>query len=144
MISETKFLLFPKIITFQIGRHRSLLGGRRRDSIKIQRVLQMRDFLHKERQANPLDIQDGPVGSKRKGRSQRQSRKRRNVSVKYKLFAVVLHTGWSPGAGHYTVAVQNTERTGGWWMFNDSKRTLVADLEGYGRNVYLLFYEKRL
>ena len=66
------------------------------------------------------------------------------VSSRYRLNAVIRHTGTTPYAGHYVCDVRDW-RTGKWFTYNDSVVTRVRreDMFGPARQkfAYLLFYQ---
>ncbi|KAK7361184.1 hypothetical protein VNO77_03230 [Canavalia gladiata] len=64
-----------------------------------------------------------------------------NVLLKYELYAVVVHRGYSHNSGHYFCCVRSTPDK--WHMMNDSKVTSVSGDLVLSQEAYILFYTRQ-
>ncbi|KAF3449441.1 hypothetical protein FNV43_RR10169 [Rhamnella rubrinervis] len=63
-----------------------------------------------------------------------------NVELKYDLYAVVVHDGFSSTSGHYFSIVRSSPDT--WYRFDDSKVTRVWEESVLSQEAYILFYAR--
>ncbi|PON48045.1 Ubiquitinyl hydrolase [Parasponia andersonii] len=64
-----------------------------------------------------------------------------NVELMYDLYAIVVHVGLSPMAGHYFSFVRSSPDT--WHRLDDSKVTRVPEEFVLSQDAYILFYVRR-
>ncbi|GAU31425.1 hypothetical protein TSUD_221960 [Trifolium subterraneum] len=64
-----------------------------------------------------------------------------DVSLKYDLYAVVVHTGFSSTSGHYFCFIRTAPDT--WHKFDDSKVTKVSEETVLSQEAYMLFYARQ-
>lgn len=63
------------------------------------------------------------------------------VELKYELYAIVVHIGFSSTSGHYFCFVRSAPET--WHMLDDSKVTSVQEEFVLSQEAYILFYAKQ-
>ena len=63
-----------------------------------------------------------------------------NEDIRYKLYAVLIHEGFSTFSGHYYCYVKNS--TDIWYCMNDSDVRQVQEKNVLNQTPYLLFYER--
>ncbi|XP_042509959.1 ubiquitin carboxyl-terminal hydrolase 21-like [Macadamia integrifolia] len=64
-----------------------------------------------------------------------------NVELKYELYAVVVHVGFSPWSGHYFCYIRSSPHT--WHRLDDSKVIRVEEEGVLSQNAYILFYARQ-
>ncbi|KAL5099964.1 hypothetical protein RYX36_004291 [Vicia faba] len=64
-----------------------------------------------------------------------------NVPLKYDLYAVVVHIGFSSNSGHYFCFVRTAPDT--WHKLDDSKVTKVSEKTVLSQEAYILFYARQ-
>ncbi|XP_059444666.1 ubiquitin carboxyl-terminal hydrolase 20 isoform X2 [Corylus avellana] len=63
-----------------------------------------------------------------------------NVELKYNLYAIVVHIGFSSTSGHYFCFIRSSPAT--WHRLDDSKVTSVAEEFVLSQEAYILFYAR--
>ncbi|XLR21624.1 hypothetical protein S83_049524 [Arachis hypogaea] len=69
------------------------------------------------------------------------SHQNNNVPLKYELYAVVVHIGFSSTSGHYFSFVRSAPDT--WHKLDDSKVTMVSEESVLSEEAYILFYARQ-
>lgn len=64
-----------------------------------------------------------------------------NVDLKYELYAVIVHMGFSSTSGHYLCYIRSSP--GRWFRIDDSKVTEVREEVALSQQGYILFYTKK-
>ncbi|KAK6275149.1 hypothetical protein POUND7_004858 [Theobroma cacao] len=64
-----------------------------------------------------------------------------NEELKYQLYAVVKHSGFTPTSGHYVSYIRSSPNT--WHKLNDSRVTRVEEEVVLSQEAYILFYARR-
>lgn len=106
--------VLPKVLTIQLKRFEfnTLFGGKINKTVQYQEYLDMRPF---------MSDKEGP-------------------KEWYRLYAVLVHYGYSCHSGHYYCYVRNSN--GIWYSMNDSMVSQVSKATVLSQQAYLLFYIK--
>ncbi|KAL7592180.1 hypothetical protein Lser_V15G34990 [Lactuca serriola] len=105
----------PNILVIQLKRFEGIFGGKIDKAIAFEEVLVLSSFMCKTSQ-----MQD--------------------PHPEYKLFATIVHSGFSPDSGHYYAYIKDA--VGRWYCCNDSYVSVSSLQEVSSEKVYILFFSR--
>lgn len=105
----------PNILVIQLKRFEGIFGGKIDKAIAFEEVLVLSSFMCKTSQ-----VQD--------------------PHPEYKLFATIVHSGFSPDSGHYYAYIKDA--VGRWYCCNDSYVSVSSLQEVSSEKVYILFFSR--
>lgn len=103
----------PNILVIQLKRFEGIFGGKIDKAIAFEEVLVLSSFMCKTSQ---------------------------DPNPEYKLFATIVHSGFSPDSGHYYAYIKDA--IGRWYCCNDSYVSVSTLQEVSSEKVYILFFSR--
>lgn len=110
---QMSILQAPNILVIQLKRFDGIYGGKIDKAITFEEVLDLSSFMCKISQ---------------------------DLHPEYKLFATIVHSGFSPDSGHYYAYIKDA--IGRWYCCNDSYVSVSTLQEVFSEKVYILFYSR--
>ncbi|KAL4555275.1 hypothetical protein LXL04_037890 [Taraxacum kok-saghyz] len=103
----------PNILVIQLKRFEGIFGGKIDKAIAFEEVLVLSSFMCKTSQ---------------------------DPHPEYKLFATIVHSGFSPDSGHYYAYIKDA--IGRWYCCNDSYVSVSTLQQVFTEKVYILFFSR--
>ncbi|XP_076896420.1 ubiquitin carboxyl-terminal hydrolase 25-like [Bidens hawaiensis] len=110
---QMSILQAPNILVIQLKRFEGIYGGKIDKAITFEEVLVLSSFMCKTSQ---------------------------DLHPEYKLFATIIHSGYSPDSGHYYAYIKDA--IGRWYCCNDSYVSVSNIEEVLAEKVYILFFAR--
>ncbi|KAK1439710.1 hypothetical protein QVD17_05530 [Tagetes erecta] len=110
---QMSILQAPNILVIQLKRFEGIYGVKIDKAIAFEEVLDLSSFMCKTSQ-DPYPV--------------------------YKLFATIVHSGFSPDSGHYYAYIKDV--VGRWYCCNDSFVSVSSLEEVFSEKVYILFFTR--
>nr|XP_043622639.1 ubiquitin carboxyl-terminal hydrolase 25 [Erigeron canadensis]XP_043622640.1 ubiquitin carboxyl-terminal hydrolase 25 [Erigeron canadensis] len=110
---QMSILQAPNILVVQLKRFEGIFGGKIDKIVTFEEVLVLSNFMSKTSQ---------------------------DPHPEYKLFATIVHSGFSPDSGHYYAYIKDT--IGRWYCCNDSYVSISTLQEVFSEKVYILFFSR--
>ncbi|KAK9075456.1 hypothetical protein SSX86_003779 [Deinandra increscens subsp. villosa] len=110
---QMSILQAPNILVIQLKRFEGIYGGKIDKAITFEEVLVLSSFMCKTSQ---------------------------DPHPEYKLFATIIHSGYSPDSGHYYAYVKDA--IGRWYCCNDSYVSVSTLEDVLSEKVYILFFSR--
>lgn len=110
---QMSILQAPNILVIQLKRFEGIYGGKIDKAITFEEVLVLSSFMCKTSQ---------------------------DLHPEYKLFATIVHSGFSPDSGHYYAYIKDA--VGRWYCCNDSYVSVSSLQEVFSEKVYILFFSR--
>ncbi|XP_071696517.1 ubiquitin carboxyl-terminal hydrolase 25 [Rutidosis leptorrhynchoides] len=110
---QMSILQAPNILVVQLKRFEGIYGGKIDKAISFEEVLVLSNFMCKTSQ---------------------------DFHPEYKLFATIVHSGFSPDSGHYYAYIKDA--IGRWYCCNDSYVSVSSLQEVFSEKVYILFFSR--
>ncbi|KAI3769425.1 hypothetical protein L6452_00527 [Arctium lappa] len=110
---QMSILQAPNILVIQLKRFEGIFGGKIDKAIAFEEILVLSSFMCKTNQ---------------------------DPHPEYKLFATIVHSGFSPDSGHYYAYIKDA--IGRWYCCNDSYVSVSTLQEVFSEKVYILFFSR--
>ncbi|KAL1212931.1 Ubiquitin carboxyl-terminal hydrolase 25 [Cardamine amara subsp. amara] len=110
---QMSILQAPNILVIQLKRFGGIFGGKIDKAISFGEILVLSSFM---------------------------SKPSKDPQPEYKLFGIIVHSGYSPEAGHYYAYVKDS--LGQWYCCNDSFVSLSTLQEVLSEKAYILFFSR--
>lgn len=110
---QMSILQAPNILVIQLKRFEGIYGGKIDKAISFEEVLVLSSFMCKTSQ---------------------------DPQPEYKLFATIVHSGYSPDSGHYYAYIKDA--IGNWYCCNDSCVSVSSLQEVFSDKAYILFFSR--
>ncbi|KFK38805.1 hypothetical protein AALP_AA3G162400 [Arabis alpina] len=110
---QMSILQAPNILVIQLKRFEGIFGGKIDKAIAFGEILVLSSFM---------------------------SKASKDPQPEYKLFGIIVHSGFSPESGHYYAYVKDS--SGQWYCCNDSVVSLSTSQEVLSEKAYILFFSR--